>query len=54
MKIAIILSAIAIAFSFGGIYLQEHQIITCPAYWAVYGFIFGTVSSFVMLAIYSE
>lgn len=32
MKKAIIMLAFAVAFSFGGMYLQEHQIITHPAY----------------------
>jgi hypothetical protein len=49
MKKVIIMLAFAVAFSFGGMYLQEHQIITHPAYWAVYGFIFGALSHIILL-----
>jgi hypothetical protein len=51
MKKAIIMLAFATAFSFGGMYLQEHQIITHPAYWAIYGFIFGTFSVVILLVV---
>jgi hypothetical protein len=51
MKKVIIMLAFAVAFSFGGMYLQEHQIITHPAYWAVYGFIFGALSHIILLVV---
>lgn len=54
MKIAIVVLfavAFAVAFSFGGIFLQEHQIITHPAYWALYGFIFGALSHIILLVV---
>jgi hypothetical protein len=53
MKIAIMV-LFAVAFSFGGIFLQEHQIITHPAYWAVYGFIFGALSTVITLMVYDD
>lgn len=51
MKKAIMIIAFAVAFNFGGMYLQEHQIITHPAYWAIYGFIFGTFSVVILLVV---
>ena len=50
MKIAIVI-LFAVAFSFGGMYLQEHQIITHPAYWALYGFIFGALTPVILLVV---
>ncbi len=54
MKKAIMIIAFAVAFSFGGIFLQEHQIITHPAYWAVYGFIFGAFSVVILLVVLDD
>ena len=54
MKKVVLVIAFAVAFSFGGMYLQEHQIITHPAYWTFYGFIFGVFSSVILLVVFYD
>jgi hypothetical protein len=39
----LVLVAIIFVYSVLGKFLQDHGIIIRPAYWALYGYIFGTV-----------